>query len=252
LIRVDLSIIIPAFNESARIVSTLDSVVHFLSQRPWQWEVIVVDDGGTDGTARLVEDYSAKQSAVRLLRNDRNRGKGFSVRNGVCQATGAVIGFIDADDKTDIQAADSVMELLMGSDTDVENGGQADIVIGDRTLPESQIVVPRRGYREWGSKQFSRLLLRFVGLGEFPDTQCGFKFFRQRTARVLFAAQRTDGYMFDVEIILRARASQCRIKQVPVRWTDDADSRFNPVSGMIRNLKELVKIKRDLRQVTTS
>ena len=246
----DLSIIIPAFNESPRIVSTLDSVVHFLSQRPWEWEVIVVDDGGTDGTARLVEDYSAKQSAVRLLRNDRNRGKGYSVRNGVSEATGAVIGFIDADDKTDIQAADLVMELLMGSDPDVENGGHADIVIGDRTLPESQIVVPRRGYREWGSKQFSRLLLRFVGLEEFPDTQCGFKFFRQRAARVLFAAQRTDGYMFDVEIILRARAAQCRISRVPVRWTDDADSRFNLVSGMIRNLKELVRIKRNMQQST--
>ena len=245
----DLSIIIPAFNESARIVSTLDSTVHFLSQRPWQWEVIVVDDGGQDGTAQLVEDYSVGQAAVRVLRNDRNRGKGYSVRNGVCAATGAVIGFIDADDKTDIRAVDSVMELVLGSEADAEHGGRADIVIGDRTLPESQIVVPRRGYREWGSKQFSRLLLRFVGLSEFPDTQCGFKFLREGTARALFGAQRTDGYMFDVELILRARASRCRIERVPVRWTDDADSRFNPVSGMIRNLKELARIKRDLRQI---
>ncbi len=242
----DLSIIIPAFNESARIVSTLDSIVQFLSQRPWQWEIIVVDDGGQDGTAQLVDDYRSSQPAVRVIRNDRNRGKGYSVGNGVADATGAVIGFIDADNKTDIRAADSAMDLLL-ADPEPESSGGADIVIGDRTLPGSHIVIPRRGYREWGSKQFSRVLLRFVGLGEYPDTQCGFKFFRKDAAKALFAALRTEGYMFDVEIILRARASQCRIERVPVRWTDDADSRFNPFWGMIRNLRELARIKRNLR-----
>lgn len=242
----DLSIIIPAFNESARIVSTLDTTVRFLSERPWQWEIIVVDDGGQDGTAQLVEDYAAAQSAVRLVENDRNRGKGYSVRNGVAAATGAVIGFVDADDKTDIRAVDTVMELLLEDGDD--DGAGVDVVIGDRTLPDSHIVVPRRGYREWGSKQFSRLLLRFVGLGEFPDTQCGFKFFRADAASALFGALRTDGYMFDVEIILRARASCCRIRRIAVRWTDDADSRFNPVVGMIRNLRELARIKRMLRR----
>ena len=242
----DLSIIIPAFNESVCIVSPLDTTVHFLSERSWQWEIIVVDDGGQDDTARLVEDYSAVQSAVRLVKNDRNRGKGYSVRNGVAAATGAVIGFVDADDKTDIRALDTVMELLLKDHDD--DGAGVDVVIGDRTLLDSQIVVPRRGYREWGSKQFSRLLLRFVGLGEFPDTQCGFKFFRADAASALFGALRTDGYMFDVEIILRARASCCRIRRIAVRWTDDADSRFNPVVGMIRNLRELARIKRMLRR----
>ena len=242
----DLSLIIPAFNECERIVSTLDSVVDFLSQRPWQFEIIVVDDGGHDGTAELVADYSITQPTVRLLRNERNRGKGFSVRHGVWDATGAVIGFIDADDKTDIGAIDSAMELLLGSNREGENGS-ADMVIGDRTLPGSQIVIPRRGYREWGSRQFRHLLLRLMGLAEFPDTQCGFKFFRNDVAASLFAAQLTDGYMFDVEIILRARALHYRIERLPVRWTDDADSRFNPISGMIRNLSELARIKQGLR-----
>lgn len=241
----DLSIIIPAYNESTRIVSTLDSIVDFLSQRQWKWEIIVVDDGGQDGTAQLVDQYGSGHPGVRVLRNERNRGKGYSVRRGVSVATGAVVGFIDADDKTDIRATDLVMELL-GVDHG-EDDGRADIVIGDRTLPDSQIVVPRRSYREWGSRQFSRLLLRLVGLTGFADTQCGFKFFRKDVAALLFASQRTEGYMFDVEIILRGQASQYRIEHVPVRWTDDADSRFNPISGMIRNLRELARIRRDLR-----
>ena len=243
----DLSIVIPAFNEQERIVSTLDSVTGFLSQRHWRWEIIVVDDGSQDDTARLVEDYVARQPAVRVLRDGHNRGKGYAVRNGVSQADGAVIGFIDADDKTDIRGLDMVMEYLSRSGGGEEGAG-ADIVIGDRTLPGSEIVVPRRGYREWGSTQFRRVLLRSLGLGDCPDTQCGFKFFRNEVAKRLFAAQRTDGYMFDVEIILLARASQCTIERMPVRWADDPDSRFNPVVGMICNLRELVRIKRNLRR----
>ena len=126
-------------------------------------------------------------------------------------------------------------------------GDDADCVIGDRTLQDSDIEVARRAYREWGSQQFRRLLRWWLGLGDFPDTQCGFKFFRGPVMRELFGRMQIDGYMFDVELLLLATKSGHRVDRIPVRWRDDADSRFHPVSGSVRNLRELARIRRTHR-----
>ena len=231
----ELSLIIPAFNEAERIVGTLRSAIAFLDTRPWSYEIIVVDDGSTDGMGALVDDFSRRCSKVRSLHNEGNRGKGFSIRIAVSHARGEVMGFIDADDKTDLGALDGAMAHL-------EQG--SDGVIGDRTLISSDIAIPRRRHRQWGSDLFRWLMRRLVGLGSFPDTQCGFKFFRADVARDLFQRQQIDGYMFDVEILLLAARSGYRIERLPVSWRDDPDSRFKPVSGGLRNARELIRIRR--------
>ena len=231
----DLSLIIPAYNEAERLVSTLSSAIAFLDSRSWSYEIIVVDDGSTEGRGVLVDDFARRFPQVRPLHNESNRGKGFSIRVGVSQGSGEVVGFIDADDKTDLAALDGAMAHLRQG---------CDGIIGDRTLANSDIAIPRRRYRQWGSNLFRWLMRRSVGLGAFPDTQCGFKFFRAEVARDLFQRQQIDGYMFDVEILLLAARAGYEIKRLPVRWRDDPDSRFNPVSGGLRNARELMRIRR--------
>ena len=234
----DLSVVIPAFNEADRIVSTLKSTSSFLEEQPWSYEILVVDDGSGDDTIGLAREFGAARTTVKCLRNEANRGKGFSIRHGVAHAVGDTIGFIDADDKTNIRALPSALRFL-------EEG--YDGIVGDRTLPDSQIDAPRRQYRQWGSDAFKILMRSWTGLGDFPDTQCGFKFFRAPVMRDLFARQQTDGYMFDVEILILAQRAGYRIKRVPVTWRDDPDSRFRPISGSLRNLRELVRMSRRLR-----
>jgi len=141
----DLSILIPAFNEQARILQTVDSIRGFLDSRSWSYEILVIDDGSDDGTATAVEQGEADRPGLRCIRADRNGGKGAAIRLGLASATGDVVGFIDADDKTDISALDEVFQRLQTG---------ADIVIGDRTLAASDIAVARRAYRQWGSDQF--------------------------------------------------------------------------------------------------
>ncbi len=235
----DLSIIIPAYNEEKRLGYTLTRTCEFLAQRPWVSEIIVVDDGSGDGTTRVAEAFAAALSGetaerviCRCRRNPGNRGKGYSVRRGIEEAAGRVVGFMDADYKTDIHGLDMVMELLE------EWPG----VVGDRTLSGTRIEVPRRMYRDLGSRLFRWLLRLGMGLRDYPDTQCGFKFFRAEVARELFARQRTDGFMFDVEILLLAASHQIALARMPVTWSDDPDSRFNLMSGSLRNTLELLRL----------
>lgn len=230
----DISIVIPAYNEEKRIALTLEKSVEFLEQRSWECELLVVDDGSSDRTVEEVREFARRQPLARCLQNERNRGKGYSIRHGVQQARGQYIGFMDADYKTDISALDQVVLRL-------EEG--YDGVIGDRTLGQTHIAVARRRYRQFGSDLFKRLLRTLMGLEEFGDTQCGFKFFQADILRDLFARQCVDGYMFDVEILLLAVRSGYRICKIPVVWSDDPDSRFNPVTGTLRDLGELIHIR---------
>ncbi len=230
----DLTLIIPGYNEAARIPLTLEHSAAYLAGQPWQWEILVVDDGSADQMSARVEEFARQWPQVRVLRHTPNRGKGYAIRQGVAAARGRYIGFTDADYKTDIAALGPAMARL-------EEG--ADGVIGDRTLSQSRIGVPRRRYRQLGTELFRGVLLRVMGLGDFADTQCGFKFFRAEVMRDLFARQRVDGYMFDVEILLLAVRAGYRIEKLAVEWRDDPDSRFKPLSGTWRNLRELARIR---------
>ena len=229
----DLSIVIPAYNEERRIGLTLEKTAGFLESRPWKWELIAIDDGSSDRTSDEVLRLSRRWPGIRCLRNERNRGKGYSVRRGVETAEGRYVGFMDADYKTDIACLDAAVAKL-------EEGW--DGVIGDRRLGGTRIAQARRAYRQIGSEVFKHLLRVLIGLKEFGDTQCGFKFFQAPVAQDLFARQRVDGYMFDVEILLLAVRSGYRICPIPVVWSDDPDSRFKPLSGSVRDMAELFRI----------
>ncbi len=236
-----LTLVMPAYNEGRRIGVALEKTLAYLSCQPYNSQVIVVDDGSRDNTAQVAQgfctlapDLRKGTSSLRLLRNESNRGKGYSIRRGVAEATGCFVGFTDADYKTPIEEFDKILPWLQDG---------FDVVIGSRGMLESRIEVAQPLYRQLGSKAFAVAMHLLIGLPEIRDTQCGFKFFRREVALDVFARQQVDGYMFDAESLAIAQGLGYRIKQVPIRWHNDADSRYKVVSGTLRNLSELIRIR---------
>ena len=228
-----LSLIVPAYNEAASIARTLDLMRKYLEQRQPSWEIIVSADG-TDGTRERVVEFAAGDKRIAVIGTPERRGKGRGVRNGVLQAKGEVIGFVDADYKTPIEELEKILPAF-------DEGYE--VVIGSRRVGDSRIVRPQKLYRRVGSKAFARVMRAVVGLYGIQDTQCGFKFFTREAARRIFSMQQIDGYMFDVEILRLARKLGYNIKEVGVRWQDDGDSRSPMISGTIRHARDLLSIR---------
>lgn len=197
-------------------------------------EILVAADGD-DGTRELVAGLAHSEPGLRVLGTRERQGKGRGVREAVALAQGDVIGYADADGKVPITELDTLLPWL---------GKGFDGAIGTRAHPESRIERRPPWLRRAGSRAFRVLLRAVTGLHDYDDTQCGFKFFRRDAARRLFALQRIDGYMFDVELLILARDLGLTIREVPVRWRDDGDSRFDLVSGSLADLGELIRIRR--------
>jgi dolichyl-phosphate beta-glucosyltransferase len=230
---VELSLIVPAFNEAGRIRGTLQAMRSHLEALGLSYEIIVAADGD-DGTRGIVAEMAAGDGRLSVLGGPERGGKGRGIRLGVARARGRLVGFVDADDKTPIEEMDKLLPWL-------DRG--FDVVIGSRGLADSRVEVPQALYRRVGSRAFGMAMHALLGLWNVRDTQCGFKFFRGDVARDLFARQRIDGYMFDVEILHLANRSGYRIKEVGVRWRDDRDSRLDLVAGNGRNLLDLLRIR---------
>jgi dolichyl-phosphate beta-glucosyltransferase len=228
-----LSIVVPAYNEVGTISRTLTEMRSYLDRQDWSYEVIVAADG-TDGTREAAAAFAPADPRFSVIGTPQRGGKGKGVRNGVNQAAGQIIGFIDADYKTPIDEIEKLLPFLREG---------YEVVIGSRAVGDSRIERRQPLYRRLGSMGFKWAMRALVGLWGVADTQCGFKFFQCDIARDLFARQKIDGYMFDVEVLRLATKSGYRIKEVGVRWRDDADTRYNPVSGTIKNARELLRIR---------
>jgi len=232
-----LSIVIPAYNEERRIGRTLSRVIDYVNRNSIDAEIIVVDDGSTDGTAKLVEDISAKDRRVKIIQNGKNRGKGFSVRNGVRHSSGDYILFTDADNSTPIQEVRKLLSCL-------EEEGY-DIAIGSRALERSKVRIRQPWFRMTMGKTFN-LLVRLFLYGDFMDTQCGFKCFTKEAALDIFRLQMFDGFSFDIEVLAIAKLKGYRIKEVPVVWVNSLQSRVNPVKDAFRMLCDIFRLKYNL------
>jgi len=230
----DLSIVIPAFNEERRLPKAIERIGSYLSARPLQAEILVVDDGSSDATPKLIESYREKYPGLRLIANGRNRGKGFSVRHGMLEARGEIALFTDADLSTPIEEADKLLAALR------ENG--FDAAIGSRALDRSLIEVHQSAFREWAGTFFNRLV-RQITVIEFSDTQCGFKAFRRERTRIIFEQQRIERFGFDPEILFLAKRHGLRVAEIPVRWSHDAATKVNVVEDGIRMFLELLVIR---------
>jgi dolichyl-phosphate beta-glucosyltransferase len=227
------SIVLPAYNESARIASTIEKILVHANQRGWRAEIIVVNDGSRDNTAQIVQEYAGKNPMLRLIENPGNRGKGFSVKNGMLQANGEILLFSDADLSSPISEADKLFAALQEG---------ADVAIGSRWLKTELQIQRQPFYRQIFGRVFNLALRLVLGLN-FKDTQCGFKAFTRSAAMRLFPAQKIERWGFDPELLYLAKRSGLRVAEVPVAWSHREGTRINPLRDGIRMLGEMFIIR---------
>ncbi len=227
------SIVIPAFNEQARIGATLDRVMECVEARRWDAEVLVVNDGSRDDTAEIVSNYARRYPNLRLIENPGNRGKGYSVRSGILQSRGAIVMFTDADLSAPIEEAERLFAAI-------ENG--ADVAIGSRWLDRSRQTLQQPIYRRFFGRCFNWLTRMVMNL-PLADTQCGFKAFRQEAARTIFMRQRIERWGFDPEILYIALRLGMRVEEVAVTWGHDDRSRISYLKDGLKMLEDLVRVR---------
>ena len=212
------SIIIPAYNERARIGSTLEQVLEHLREQKWSAEIVVVNDGSRDDTANFVGHFAAEHPQVRLIENPGNQGKGYAVRNGMLNARGKVLLFTDADLSSPITEATKLFAAM-------EKG--ADVAIGSRWLDPS-LQFQRQSFKRQVMSRAFNLFTRAVLTFPYHDTQCGFKAFTRRAAEMIFPLQRIKRWGFDAEVIYLAHHMKLNVAEVPVSWGHDERSKIHP------------------------
>jgi len=231
--RVALSVIIPAYNEANRIGKTLNNVLAYSSAHFPSFEVIVEDDGSLDDTRRIVEGLQAKNPGLCLSSVRHNRGKGFSVREGVLASSGGLVLFMDADNSTDISEIEKLLPFM-------RSGHQ--VAIGSRALRSPEVELVQAIHRRFMGRTFN-FFVKLLIMGEFRDTQCGFKCFTREAADRLFALQKIEGFGFDVELLYLAKREGMKIAEVPVNWYDSSESRVRPIVDSVKMLLDLAKIR---------
>lgn len=234
-----LSIVIPAYNEEKRIRPTLAKIAQFLPECDFQSEVIVVSDGSTDDTVKVAESFGRIIPQLKVVDRQENRGKGYSVAEGVTLARGEYILFSDADLSTPIED----FYLLKAK---LDEGYS--VAIGSRDLPESNVAVAQPWYRRFMGLVF-RTLVSALTVKGFKDTQCGFKAFTQLAAKDIFSRLTIDGFGFDVEALYIADKLGYRIAEVPVTWVNSTESKVNVITDPIKMFADLLVIRHRHREL---
>jgi glycosyltransferase involved in cell wall biosynthesis len=229
------SIVVPAYNESARLGATLEKILSYVAQQKWSAavEVIVVNDGSSDDTAEIVRELAQKNSALRLVENPGNRGKGYSVRHGMLQARGEVVIFSDADLSSPIEELPKLLNALSGG---------ADIAIGSRWLQAELQTQRQPVHRQLFGRIFNLLLRVTLGL-QFKDTQCGFKAFQRPAVQKIFPLQKIERWGFDPEILFLACKFGFRVQEVPVAWAHREGTQIHPLTDGSRMFWEMLRIR---------
>jgi dolichyl-phosphate beta-glucosyltransferase len=227
------SIVIPAYNESGRIASTLRRVVDYVRAQGWRAEILVVNDGSTDRTVDVVREFQAQAPEVRTIENPGNRGKGYSVRAGMLQAKGDILVFTDSDLSAPIEEADRLFAAIAAG---------ADIAIGSRWLDSGRQTHRQPLYRQFFGRCYNLVTRLVMGL-PFADTQCGFKAFTREAAQTVFQLQTIEGWGFDPEILFIALKRGYRVKEVAVTWAHDERTRMKYLKDGVKMLREMASIR---------
>jgi len=234
-----LSIIIPVWNEAGKIADDIREVVAFSKEQDWEIELIIIDDGSEDHTSRLAEDSSVPASVLKkVIRYTPHRGKGFAVRKGIAESTGELVMFMDSGQNVPLSYINVGIKQI--------EQGDCDILIGSRYLPASIIKKKLVWYRQISSFLFRKFIKWFLHIPKFiSDTQCGFKLFRGDVARELFFNCQSDGFIFDLEIILSAIRKEYRICEFAIEWTCDRDSRLSLIQSLYPILRDIRRLRKE-------
>jgi dolichyl-phosphate beta-glucosyltransferase len=227
------SIIVPAYNEGERIASTLEKALAYIAACGWDAEIIVVNDGSNDSTVEIVRQLAISHPNLRLLANPGNRGKGYSVRNGMLHARGEILLFSDADFSSPIEEAPTLFSAIMDG---------ADIAIGSRWLKAELQTRKQPLHRRAYGRMFNLALRAVLGL-DFKDTQCGFKAFSRRAALQIFPLQNVERWGFDPELLYLAQKFDLKVVEVPVHWAHRDGTRISPLRDGMQMLGEMFKIR---------
>lgn len=232
------SFIIPAYNESERLATSLPKVFAYIRERQMQAEVIVVNDGSSDNTAEIARSFASRYPQTRLLENPGNRGKGYSVRNGMLHANGDILLFTDADLSSPIYEATKLFAAI-------DRG--AEVAIGSRWLQAGLQTERQPWYRQLYGRLFNLALRIVLGL-KYRDTQCGFKAFTRAAAQTVFSRQRVERWGFDPELLFLANKFKLRTVEVAVEWAHDHRSKINPIRDGLKMGVEMLAVRwNDLR-----
>lgn len=230
----DLSIIIPAYDEAIRIGATLEILRQYIESRSWNAEVIVVNDGSSDGTGGVVRSYVEQWPALRLVDNGGNCGKGYSIKNGIQHARGSVALFTDADLSAPAEEMPKILDPIFS--------GAADVTFGSRALDRSLIGVHQSSFREFSGKVFNFFVQFLTGL-HFKDTQCGFKAFRRLEILPVFDLQRISRFGFDPEVLYVAKKRGLRLREIPVRWNHVEGTKVSMTKDSTQMFLDLIRIR---------
>jgi dolichyl-phosphate beta-glucosyltransferase len=229
-----LSIVVPAYNEEQRLGATLKRMLAYFDYQSYAYEILVVDDGSTDGTCSVVETIAGCRPQVRLLQYEKNQGKGHAVRYGMLRAVGARVLFSDADLATPIEEVEKLLARL-------DDG--CDIAIGSRDVPGSELVQRQPGLREFSGRAFNKLV-QLLAVPGIHDTQCGFKLFTQAACRKVFSRCQVNDWAFDVEALhIAVKLLGLRVQEVPIRWAHQEGSKISPLKDGIRMVRTVLRIR---------
>jgi dolichyl-phosphate beta-glucosyltransferase len=232
----ELSIVIPAYNEEQRLGRALSRIREYFADRSAGMggiEIVVVDDGSTDATVRVAQDYAREMPCLRLVSNDKNRGKGYTVRHGMLEARGRIALFTDADLSAPIEESEKLFSAI---------GAGNDVAIGSRAIDRSLISARQSRFRETAGIIFNGFVRLFTGL-PFQDTQCGFKAFVRERCRIVFEQERIQGFGFDPEVLFLAQRHGLRAAEVPVRWAHDPATKVHLLRDSLLMFGDLVYIR---------
>lgn len=227
-----MSVIIPAYNEENRLPKTLDALDEYLKKQDYSYEILVVSDGSQDRTVEVAQELTQKIQNLRVITQKENHGKGYAVRKGMLGAKGSYRVFLDADNSTSIDHVEKLWpEFKKGHE----------VIIGSRDIKGAEIVVRQAWWRQRLGDVFNLIVQVLSGLWGIWDTQCGFKGFSAQAAQKIFSRSVIDRWAFDVEALVIAKNLGFSIKEIPVRWVNDKESKVK-FSGMVKMLLEVLQI----------
>lgn len=227
------SIVVPAYNESARLGNSLEKILAYVQKRGWRAEILVVNDGSRDNTAEIARSFERLYGAVRLIENPGNRGKGYSVRNGMLHASGERLLFTDADLSSPIEESEKLFAALDAG---------AEVAMGSRWVQRELQTERQPLHRQLLGRLFNFVLRMILGV-KYKDTQCGFKAFTREAADVIFPRQQIERWGFDPEILYLAKKFHLKTAEVPVEWAHDDRSKINPVVDGVKMATELLRVR---------